>query len=182
MKDEETVLDTWQRRTDRVSAGVFDRYFLDGNTRRLAALRRLEDAFEDERPGQTTGGTVQNWIDVAGQPTIRLVAMLDESVAYDRHWTLPFHALSLCVRDNGADPSWAELPESARRRSSPSCSPFGTGSTPGPARPTWPRPPDGPNRAFLGRFARPSGFRPSSGSCIRFSPARSGSCPIPASP
>jgi L-ascorbate metabolism protein UlaG (beta-lactamase superfamily) len=46
MKDEETVLETWQRRTDRVSADVFDRYFLDGNTRRLAALRRLEDAFD----------------------------------------------------------------------------------------------------------------------------------------
>lgn len=61
------------------------------------------------------GGAFQNWLDVAGQPTIRLVAMLDESVAYDRHWTLPFHALSLCVRDNGADPSWAELPESGRR-------------------------------------------------------------------
>ena len=51
------------------------------------------------------GGAFQNWLDVAGQPTVRLVAMLDESVAYDRHWTLPFHALSLCVRDNGADPS-----------------------------------------------------------------------------
>ena len=46
MTGEEIVLETWQRRTDRVSAGVFDRYFLDGNTRRLAALRRLEDAFD----------------------------------------------------------------------------------------------------------------------------------------
>ena len=43
MKDEEEILDAWQHRTDRVSAGVFDRYFLDGNTLRLAALRRLEE-------------------------------------------------------------------------------------------------------------------------------------------
>lgn len=49
MKDEEEILDAWQKRTDRVSAGVFDRYFLDGNTRRLAALRRLEDAFDKVR-------------------------------------------------------------------------------------------------------------------------------------
>ena len=46
MKHEEAILDTWQKQTDRVSAGVFDRYFRDGNTRRLAALRRLEDAFD----------------------------------------------------------------------------------------------------------------------------------------
>ena len=46
MKHEEAILDTWQKQTDRVSSGVFDRYFRDGNTRRLAALRRLEDAFD----------------------------------------------------------------------------------------------------------------------------------------
>jgi AraC-like DNA-binding protein len=57
----------------------------------------------------------QNWFNVAAQPAVRLVAMFDESVESDRIWTLPFHALSLCVRDDGADPSWAELPESGRR-------------------------------------------------------------------
>jgi L-ascorbate metabolism protein UlaG (beta-lactamase superfamily) len=46
MNPEEDILETWQRRTDRVSAATFERYLLDGNTRRLAALRRLEDAFD----------------------------------------------------------------------------------------------------------------------------------------
>ena len=46
MNPEEDILETWQRRTDRVSAGVFERYLLDGGTRRLAALRRLEGAFD----------------------------------------------------------------------------------------------------------------------------------------
>ena len=46
MNTEDTVLETWQRQTDRVSAKVFNRYFLDGNTRRLTALRRLEAAFD----------------------------------------------------------------------------------------------------------------------------------------
>ena len=61
MKNEETVLDTWQKQTDRVSAGVFDRYFRDGNTRRLAALRRLEDAFDKvlREVRETTVGDVE---------------------------------------------------------------------------------------------------------------------------
>ena len=46
MNPEEPILETWQRETDRVSAEVFDRYFLDGDTRRRASLRRLEDAFD----------------------------------------------------------------------------------------------------------------------------------------
>ncbi len=46
MNPEDSVLDTWQRQTDRVSADVFNRYFLDGKTRRLTALRRLENAFD----------------------------------------------------------------------------------------------------------------------------------------
>lgn len=65
MKDEEEILDAWQRRTDRVSAGVFDRYFLDGNTRRLSALRRLEDAFDKVRRevrGTTVGDVPAVWM------------------------------------------------------------------------------------------------------------------------
>ena len=56
-----------------------------------------------------------NWSNVASQPELRLVAMFEESAAYDRYWTLPFHALSLCVRDDPADPSWAELPAGGGR-------------------------------------------------------------------
>ena len=57
----------------------------------------------------------QNWFNVAAQPAVRLVAMFGEAVDSDRLWTLPFHALSLCVRDDRSDPSWAELPQSGRR-------------------------------------------------------------------
>ena len=32
-------------------------------------------------------------------------------MAYERSWKLPFNSLSLCVRENPADPSWVELPE-----------------------------------------------------------------------
>ena len=46
MNPEEKILETWQRQTDRVSADVFNRYFRDGNTRRLTSLRRLDAAFE----------------------------------------------------------------------------------------------------------------------------------------
>ena len=65
MKDEEEILYAWQKRTDRVSAGVFDRYFLDGNTRRLSALRRLEDAFDKVRRevrGTTVGDVPDVWM------------------------------------------------------------------------------------------------------------------------
>ena len=53
-------------------------------------------------------GIYQNWKNVAAQPTFRLVALLDESTAYDRHWTFPFHSLALCVRESPEDPSWVE--------------------------------------------------------------------------
>ena len=46
MKDENEILDDWQRQTDRVSADAFNRYFLDGKTRGLTSLRRLERAFD----------------------------------------------------------------------------------------------------------------------------------------
>lgn len=46
MNPEELVLETWQRQTDRVSADAFNRYFRDGNTRRLTSLRRLDAAFD----------------------------------------------------------------------------------------------------------------------------------------
>lgn len=57
----------------------------------------------------------QNWRNVAVQPTFRLVALLEESTEYDRHWTLPFHSLALCVRENPRDPSWVELTDTGER-------------------------------------------------------------------
>ena len=57
----------------------------------------------------------QNWCNVAVHPTFRLVALLEESVEYDRHWTLPFHSLALCVRENPRDPSWVELTDTGER-------------------------------------------------------------------
>ena len=46
MKDENVLLDEWQRQTDRVSDGAFNCYFIDGKTRGLTSLRRLERAFD----------------------------------------------------------------------------------------------------------------------------------------
>ena len=42
----EDALDMWQRETDLVDAGVYERYMADGDTRGLASLVRLERAFE----------------------------------------------------------------------------------------------------------------------------------------
>ena len=42
----EDALDVWQRETDLVSASVYGQYRRDGNTRNLAALEKLEQAFE----------------------------------------------------------------------------------------------------------------------------------------
>ena len=42
----EDVLDVWQRETDQVSASVYEQYMLDGQTRGLKSLERLEAAFE----------------------------------------------------------------------------------------------------------------------------------------
>jgi len=58
----------------------------------------------------------QNWKDIALQPTFRLVALLEESIEYDRHWTLPFHSLALCAEENPRDPSWFELKETGERQ------------------------------------------------------------------
>ena len=52
---------------------------------------------------------------VAPQPVFRLVALFEESIEYDRLWRLPFHSLFLCVRDDPADASWVELPETGER-------------------------------------------------------------------
>lgn len=57
----------------------------------------------------------QNWMVIAMQPSFRLVALLEETIEYDRFWTLPFHALSLCVSENPRDPSWVELQETGER-------------------------------------------------------------------
>ena len=48
-------------------------------------------------------------------PTFRLVALLDEAIEYEKDWTLPFHSLALCVRENPRDPSWAETAETGER-------------------------------------------------------------------
>lgn len=50
------------------------------------------------------------------QPSFRLVALLEESIEYDRHWTLPFHSLALCTKENPRDPSWFELKDSGERQ------------------------------------------------------------------
>ncbi len=114
MKDEEEILDAWQRRTDRVSAGVFDRYFLDGNTRRLAALRRLEDAFDKVRRevrGTTVGDVPAVWmlynmgvvvktreavfsIDLHHRRAAELAPLLDFALIthnHDDHWRQDFY-------------------------------------------------------------------------------------------
>ena len=52
---------------------------------------------------------------VAPLPVFRLVALFEESTEYDRLWRLPFHSLSLCVRDDPTDASWVELPETGER-------------------------------------------------------------------
>ena len=63
------------------------------------------------RGGDRPDPAYQNWTNVAGQPVVRLVAMLEESVAYDRPWTLPFHALSFSA------PSFTAAPSVIRTRS-----------------------------------------------------------------
>ena len=50
------------------------------------------------------------------QPSFRLVALLEESIEYDRHWTLPFHSLALCTKENPRDPSWFELKATGERQ------------------------------------------------------------------
>lgn len=47
MQNENDTIDLWQRRTERVSSDIYRRYLLDGRTRRLASLVRLEKAFDD---------------------------------------------------------------------------------------------------------------------------------------
>ena len=114
MKDEEEILDAWQKRTDRVSAGVFDRYFLDGNTRRLSALRRLEDAFDKVRRevrGTTVGDVPAVWmlynmgvvvktreavfsIDLHHRRAAELAPLLDFALIthnHDDHWRQDFY-------------------------------------------------------------------------------------------
>ena len=114
MKDEEAILETWQKRTDRVSAGVFDRYFLDGNTRGLAALRRLEDAFDKVRRevrGTTVGDIPAVWmlynmgvvvktreavfsIDLHHRRAAELAPLLDFALIthnHDDHWRQDFY-------------------------------------------------------------------------------------------
>ena len=61
------------------------------------------------------GDTYQNWRNVAAHPVFRLVALLEESIEYDRGWTLPFHSLALCVRENPRDPSWVQLTDTGQR-------------------------------------------------------------------
>jgi L-ascorbate metabolism protein UlaG (beta-lactamase superfamily) len=46
MKSVNDIIDIWQRRTERVSADIYHRYLLDGNTRGFPALKALEEAFE----------------------------------------------------------------------------------------------------------------------------------------
>ena len=47
LQDGNGIIDLWQRRTERVSAGIYRRYLLDGKTRGLSALVRLENAFDE---------------------------------------------------------------------------------------------------------------------------------------
>ena len=114
MKHEEAILDTWQKQTDRVSASVFDRYFRDGNTRRLAALRRLEDAFDKvlrEVRETTVGDVPAVWmlynmgvvvktreslfsIDLHHRRAAELVPLLDFALIthnHDDHWRQDFY-------------------------------------------------------------------------------------------
>ena len=46
-QSENDFIDLWQRRTERVSADTYRRYLLDGKTRGLSALVRLENAFDE---------------------------------------------------------------------------------------------------------------------------------------
>jgi hypothetical protein len=46
MKSVNDIIDIWQRRTECVSADIYHRYLLDGNTRGFPALKALEEAFE----------------------------------------------------------------------------------------------------------------------------------------
>ena len=66
----------------------------------------------DSPSGSQTGSY---WRNIAMQPSFRLVALLEESIEYDRHWTLPFHSLALCAEENPRDPSWFELKETGER-------------------------------------------------------------------
>jgi len=43
---DDAELDVWQRETDLVSADVYDAYYVDGDTRGLKALERIEQAFD----------------------------------------------------------------------------------------------------------------------------------------
>ena len=45
-KSQEDALDVWQRETDLVDAGVYEKHFRDGDTRGLKSLERLDAAFE----------------------------------------------------------------------------------------------------------------------------------------
>lgn len=56
-----------------------------------------------------------NWVDISMQPSFRLVALLEETIEYNRLWTLTFHTLTLCVSENLNDPSWIELQETGER-------------------------------------------------------------------
>ena len=51
----------------------------------------------------------QKYTGVTVQPAVRLVALFEEAVEYDRRYLLPFHTLELCARDNPADPTWCEI-------------------------------------------------------------------------
>lgn len=58
---------------------------------------------------------LQEYKNITVQPVFRLVALFQEAVEYDRRLCLPFHALSMCVRHDALDPSWAEIAESGER-------------------------------------------------------------------
>lgn len=51
----------------------------------------------------------QKYTGVTVQPAVRLVALFEEAVEYDRHYLLPFHTLELCARDDPSNPTWFEI-------------------------------------------------------------------------
>lgn len=66
----------------------------------------------DSSSGSQTGS---HWLELSAQPSFRLVALMEESISYDRHWVFPFHHFSLCVRDDPSDPSWVEVEDTGER-------------------------------------------------------------------
>jgi hypothetical protein len=57
---EEAILDAWQRETDLATPDLYNAYWLDGDTRGVASLEKLETAFENivREAGELTVGDV----------------------------------------------------------------------------------------------------------------------------